>query len=359
MGKLGKAWERKKKMILVRRKNYIGLGLAVVLAAFLLCAVLGSKAYAAVEYSLIVNNGETSNTYTISTENGRDNDGFPMIPLGCLRDGTGAGLGWYNTGYGAVLVWGTAENPAVMVVNCSRIYVKNAAGAYESQVWVGAATTKNGVSYIPMKLAPYLGFEKTVDTENKTITLTMANACTPVSADSVYAEANSAVMSYLNPPVVWLGSGLTYYNPAKKDRTINVTLATNAINNVVIKPGQEFSFNKVVGQRTAAKGYKKAIIFSGGGQVMGLGGGVCQVSTTLYQAVKKSGLKITERHSHSQKVSYATSETDATVSYGTKDFRFVNNTDGNIYIKTTAQGGELYMSIYKGNLPSDTAKYLQ
>ncbi len=166
-------------------------------------------------------------------------------------------------------------------------------------------------------------------------------------------------MSYLNPPVVWLGSGLTYYNPAKKDRTINVTLATNAINNVVIKPGQEFSFNKVVGQRTSAKGYKKAIIFSGGGQVMGLGGGVCQVSTTLYQAVKKSGLKITERHSHSQKVSYATSETDATVSYGTKDFRFVNNTDGNIYIKTTAQGGELYMSIYKGNLPSDTAKYLQ
>ena len=143
-------------------KGRIGWGkmmAVVVLSVIMFCFALGQNAFAAVEYSLIVNNGEETHSYTISTENGRDNDGFPMIPLGYLRDATGAGLGWYNTGYGAVLAWGTAENPVVMLVNCSRIYIKNEDGSYGPQAWVGAAKTLNGVSYIPMKLTPYLGFE--------------------------------------------------------------------------------------------------------------------------------------------------------------------------------------------------------
>lgn len=340
-------------------KKRIGAAAAVLLLAVLFCFGTADRAMAAVEYSMTVNNGEASNSYVLSTENGVDNDGFPLVPLGVLRDCTGAGLGWYNTGYGAVLAWGRAEAPVVMLVNQSRIYTLNEQGEYVPQQWVGTAVTKNGISYIPLKLTPYLGFTKEVDTENKTITLTMDGTCTNVSSDEVYNGAKTAVMSYLNPAPVWLGSATTYYNANLKGRTTNVTLAAKAINNVVIKPGQEFSFNRVVGQRTPSRGYQKAIIFSGGGQVMGYGGGVCQVSTTVYQAVKKAGLQITERHIHSQRVSYAKLGNDATVSYGSKDFRFVNNTGSNIYITTSVGGGALSVNFFKGNLPTDTAKYIK
>lgn len=347
-------------MVLANKKfKFTVMAAAIIFSAFLLVFSFGQNAFASVEYKLVVNCGEASNTYTVSTADGRDNDGFPLIPLGVLRDTSGASLGWYNTGYGNVLVWGRAEKPVVMLVDYSRIYLPDAGGAYLPQMWVGTATTKNGSSYVPLKLTSYLGFEKSVDTTAKTITLNMTESCTPVSAGEVYAAAEPAVMGYLNPKVVWLGSATTYYNSNLRDRTTNVTLAANAINNVVIKQGQEFSFNRVVGKRTSARGYKKAIIFSGGGQVMGLGGGVCQVSTTVYQAVKKCNFRITERHTHSQRISYATLGNDATVSYGSKDFRFVNNTGGNIYIKASAGGGALSVSFFRGTLPTGTAKYIK
>lgn len=350
-------FERVMMMVAIKWKNGI-IGI-VIFIAFLMMFCFTDNAFGAVEYKLIVNCGENSDTYTISTANGRDNDGFPLIPLRALKDSSNADLGWYNTGYGNVLVWGSQNNPVVMLVDYSRIYITDQNGNYVPQMWVGTATTKNGVSYIPMKLTPYLGFEKRVDTTNKTITLSMPSTCTPVSAYEVYTAAKPVFMSYLNPKVVWLGSATTYYNSGLRDRTTNVTLAAKAINNVVLKAGQEFSFNEVVGRRTTAKGYKKAIIFSGGSQVMGIGGGVCQVSTTVYQAAKKSGMKITERHSHSQKVSYAQIGNDATVVYGSKDFRFINNTGGNIYIKTSVSGGVLSISFFTGTLPTGTAKYVQ
>lgn len=336
---------------------------AVLVFTLVFCTVIFSfansrDAMAAEEYKLIINNGGVSNTYTLSTANGTDNGGLPLVPLGLLRDNTGVGLGWHQTGYGSVITWGRAEAPVVLLVDYPRLYTVNAEGAYAPQANTGMATAKYGVSYIPLATTAYLGFGGSVDKANKTVTLNFEGTATYMAPADVYAAAESTVVSYLNPSKYWLGSATTYYNSGIYGRTVNLTLAANAVNNVVIKPGQEFSFNKIVGPRTPARGYKKAIIFSGGSQVMGYGGGICQVSTTVYQGVKKAGLQITERHYHSLPVSYAKAGNDATVSYGSKDFRFVNNTGSNIYIKTSVNGGALSVSFFRGNLPTGTAKYL-
>ncbi len=90
-----------------------------------------------------------------------------------------------------------------------------------------------------------------------------------------------------------------------KDRTTNLTLASNKINGVVLMPGETFSFNSVVGPRTEAKGYKNAAIYSDGMVTDGIGGGICQIVTTLYNAVIKSDLEITVRRNHSFVPSYA------------------------------------------------------
>lgn len=117
-------------------------------------------------------------------------------------------------------------------------------------------------------------------------------------------------------------------------RQNNLTIACSTLNDTVVNNGSTFSFSNTVGKATTAKGYKKADVFRNGDVIEALGGGLCQVSTTLYNAVLKvSGLKVTERHPHSNKVPYIKSGKDAAVSYGTYDFKFVNNTGNNIKIK--------------------------
>lgn len=122
-----------------------------------------------------------------------------------------------------------------------------------------------------------------------------------------------------------LGSFTTHFNPANTDRTHNLELALNAINNVLVYPGQKFSFNDRVGPRVPASGYKEAPVVFLGKLVPGVGGGVCQVSTTLYNAVLMGNLKVTRRINHSLPSAYAPLGQDATVSYGNIDFVFENN----------------------------------
>ncbi len=107
-------------------------------------------------------------------------------------------------------------------------------------------------------------------------------------------------------------------------RTNNVILAANAVNNMVISPGEIFSFNKVVGQRTLSAGYQKAPIFVGKKVVAGLGGGICQVSSTLYNTALKADLSVVERHPHSLRVAYVPPNQDASVAWGLLDFKFKN-----------------------------------
>ncbi len=133
---------------------------------------------------------------------------------------------------------------------------------------------------------------------------------------------------------------------SNSNRNENIRLACQAINGSIINPGQEFSFNETTGARTEAKGYKPATAYLNGEVVQEPGGGVCQVSSTLYNAVVFAGLKSTERHAHSYEPSYVTPGEDAAVSYGGPDFKFVNNSDYPVAIKTSFANRELSISIY-------------
>jgi len=130
------------------------------------------------------------------------------------------------------------------------------------------------------------------------------------------------------------------------DRTTNLRLASNKINGKVIMPGETFSFNRVVGRRTTTAGYKNAAIFSDGQVTDGLGGGICQVTSTLYNAVVFSNLQITSRRNHMFVPSYVTGGRDATVVYGSTDFKFKNSRSYPIKIVSSVEGGVARVSIY-------------
>lgn len=110
-----------------------------------------------------------------------------------------------------------------------------------------------------------------------------------------------------------------------KSRIKNIKIAAEALTGYVLKKGEEFSFNTVVGERTEKKGYEPAIIFVNGEKVDGVGGGICQISSTLYNLALLSKFKITERHVHQLPVTYVEKGKDATVAYGSLDLKFKNN----------------------------------
>lgn len=143
-----------------------------------------------------------------------------------------------------------------------------------------------------------------------------------------------------------LSSFSTWYNSGEIDRTHNLVMAASAINGQVIKPGEVFSFNKTVGARSFETGYRDAMVIVSGKFEPGVGGGICQVSSTLYNSVLMADLEIVERHNHALSVAYVPVGRDATVAWGIQDFRFKNNTDHPIYMRTTTGGGQITATIY-------------
>lgn len=152
-------------------------------------------------------------------------------------------------------------------------------------------------------------------------------------------------------------STFTTNTTANSKRNTNVRLSCEAINGTVLKPGEEFSFNEVVGERTEEKGYQAAAAYSNGEVVQEIGGGVCQVSTTLYNAVIRSGLKTTVRRSHTYEPSYVTPGQDATVSYGGPDYKFVNNSNTAIGIRASYSDQVCTVSIYGIPVLEEGVKY--
>lgn len=136
-----------------------------------------------------------------------------------------------------------------------------------------------------------------------------------------------------------LGTFTTRYDATNKNRSNNISLATQKINGTVILPGETFSYNKTVGKRTAAAGFKEAGAYAGGKVIQEVGGGICQVSSTLYNAVVYANLEITERSNHCFESSYVAAGRDATVSWGTLDFKFTNNRQYPIKIEASANSG--------------------
>ncbi len=124
-----------------------------------------------------------------------------------------------------------------------------------------------------------------------------------------------------------------------KNRIYNIKLACKKLDGHIVEAGEEFSFNNKLGTMGAADGYKKAIGFdSNGNKIKMYGGGICQISSTLYNAVLVADLEVTERHAHSRRVYYVPKNKDATVFSGGPDFRFKNTSDTNIMICTSTDG---------------------
>lgn len=138
----------------------------------------------------------------------------------------------------------------------------------------------------------------------------------------------------------------TYYYESNVNRSTNLRLAAEKINGTVLMPGEVFSYNQVVGKRTEAAGFKNAAIYSDGGVTDGLGGGICQISTTLYNAAVMADLEIVYRTNHMFAPSYVPAGMDATVAYGSIDFKFKNSREYPIKIIADASGGVASVEIY-------------
>ena len=146
-----------------------------------------------------------------------------------------------------------------------------------------------------------------------------------------------------------IGIGKTKIYSNDKNRMINLEVASGKINNYILKPNEIFSFNNVLGKRTEENGYKLAESIDNGKIVKTIGGGICQVSTTLNIAVNMAKLKVIERHIHSKSVEYALPKDEAAVSYNELDYKFQNNKENNIKIvsKIDKNKMEVVVKIYE------------
>lgn len=143
-----------------------------------------------------------------------------------------------------------------------------------------------------------------------------------------------------------IGSFSSSYATSAHGRSTNIEIATKAIDGTIIMPGEIFSFNEVVGDRSAARGYQEAGTYVGNKVEPGIGGGICQVSTAIYRAAMRANLRSVERTNHSMAVGYAKPGLDATVAYGYLDYKFKNNYDFPIYIQGSTAGKVITYNIY-------------
>lgn len=164
----------------------------------------------------------------------------------------------------------------------------------------------------------------------------------------VHAKVDSELLAHIRDKRI--GYYVTFYNSRNKNRSHNVALAAQAINNTVVFPGEHFSFNRVVGMRTTAKGYRQAPIIVRGEYSEGIGGGICQVSSTLFNAVDRAGLAVKQRYSHSRHVPYVPPGRDATVSWGGPDFTFQNLYNQPVLIRAHAGGGQMTVAVYSSDV---------
>lgn len=165
---------------------------------------------------------------------------------------------------------------------------------------------------------------------------------------TVHARVDSELLQSIMEKKI--GTYFTYYNSNNKNRSHNISLAAKAINNTVIFPEETFSFNAVVGKRTKEKGYLRAPIIVRGEAAEDIGGGICQISSTLFNAVDRAGLQVIQRYSHSKNVTYVPPGRDATVSWYGPDFSFKNKYNQPVLIRAFAYGGQVSIIICSSDM---------
>ena len=225
------------------------------------------------------------------------------------------------------------ENPSELDIDAihSEIY-KEASNAYYTQNPYAVYPSENGLDFaISVDEAKAL-----LQTEQEEYTIPLKTLYPEVTTNMIGTEAFPDLLSTFK----------TTYSTRDRDRTTNLTLAANKINGTVVMPGETFSYNTVVGERTIAAGYKEAPIYVSGEVVDGLGGGICQITSTLYNAVVSANLEIVERSNHQFVPSYVSASRDATVVYGSIDFKFKNNRDYPIKLVCSVSNGVAKFDIY-------------
>lgn len=198
--------------------------------------------------------------------------------------------------------------------------------------------------YTPEKVGVVIDQTKLADDISNALTSKNFKATLTAMATQVQPEITEAQAKELYKVI----GTMTTTTTSNKDRNTNIQLAADALNGMIIQPGEEFSFNNTTGNRTLEKGYRPAGAYVNGVLVEEPGGGVCQVSSTLYNAVVFSGLTTTERHAHSYEPSYVTPGEDAMVSYdgyAGPDMKFVNNSKDAVAIRTKFENQKLTISI--------------
>ena len=175
-------------------------------------------------------------------------------------------------------------------------------------------------------------------------------ACTLTQPDYTVSEYKALLFRDV------LGEHTSDFNPGNVGRTTNVLLATDFCNGVILMPGDIFSYNDTVGPRTYERGFKDATVYVGNSAEDGVGGGICQVSSTIYYATLRADLEIVERYAHSRMVTYVPLGADATVAWGSKDFRFANNTDFPIKVVTSHKTNTLTVQLFGTDLENKSAE---
>lgn len=193
---------------------------------------------------------------------------------------------------------------------------------------------------------------KTTDNPSETSSTTTTTMRTTEDLSTTFkeAETNKIYPALSKDPdgdyPYEIASYNTTYMSSNTTRTTNIHNAVDKLNNVVVPAGETFSFNQTVGKRTVLAGYEEAKVVKGDEFVDGLGGGICQVSSTVFQSVLRANLEIKVRACHSLEISYVPLGGDATVQWNSQDFQFVNNSQSDIRLSVTANDGTLTCTVY-------------
>lgn len=167
-----------------------------------------------------------------------------------------------------------------------------------------------------------------------------------ISENNTFSQSNENEKKQETETLISEYTTKIYSKDSNRQQNLNITC--NKINNTIINDGETFSFYNIVGKATKEKGYKEADIYQNGKTVKGIGGGNCQVSSTIYNAaLEAEGLEVTERHDHGKPVPYVPEGKDAAVSFGSLDLKFVNHTGSKIKISSSCDENNVYVKIYK------------
>lgn len=199
------------------------------------------------------------------------------------------------------------------------------------------------VVIIPEKAGYKLDFEKTLEQTRQE--LGRGNLYVAASGQTLQQNITSADLEKINTLV---GEYTTVFDVNALNRSYNIALASATVNGAILRPGEIFSLNKRLGPRLAETGYLMAPVFIDDDLALDIGGGICQVATTLYNAVIVADLPVVERYTHPQPVNYAPPGRDATIAGDYLDFKFSNNMNTPLYISSLVEGGSLTISIFGG-----------